>query len=352
MASSIVVFYKIGTTCLLIFVGFLFRRMKILPENSVSFISKYMVYLALPALYIHYMPSSMSAEMLASSWHYPLLGAFFVAVMDVFGLAASRVLARPGEGPTFRLLVAFPNWVFVALAVCEPLFREDGVRMVLLFNIGIMFYLWTFGMTGFRRATGAQGGVSGMVKTLFVNTQTVSMLIGLAFAFFLPAVRGMEKFGSAELAALPLSLGLLSPLWDTLYLIGTTAMPLAILQIGMLLGQPKEERTEQEGKAGNEAGETRSLVLASALRLLAAPAAVLCAQALLLRFGILADRAEFVTSVIIMAMPAATLCVTVTELHGGASRLAARTVLWSTVASLLTAPVLTLLAEHVFAALA
>jgi predicted permease len=318
--------------------------MKILPENSVSFVSKYMVYMALPAYLIYYMPASISMEMLADYWYYPFLGAFLVATLDVFGYVTARLWAGQGEHATFRLLVAFSNWVFMALAVCEPLFHADGIRMVLLYNIGLMFYLWTFGLTGFRPA----GSVGGMVKKLFLNPQTVSLMIGFCVAILLPVVKGIEKLDAGGLAALPVHIGLLSPLWDTVYLIASTTMPLAILQIGMLLGAPK---SAPEGVPVRTAG-ARSVVIVSALRLLAAPVLVLGVQAVLVQFGILRDRAEFVTSVIIMAMPVATLSFTVAEVHGGASRLAARTILWSTVASLFTAPVLTWLAEVVYGGLA
>lgn len=338
MNSSVVVFYKIATTCLLIFVGFLARRMKILPENSVAFISKYMVCLALPAYLIYYMPASISPEMLSEYWHYPLVGAFLIAVLDCFGFLTARLWARPGEEPTFRMLVAFSNWVFMALAVCEPLFQGVGIRMVLLYNIGIMFYFWTFGMTGFRAAAGWVE----VIRKLFLNTQTVAMMAGLVIALVLPVVRGLEKLDSAGLGALPLHIGILAPLWDTVYLIGSTAMPLAILQIGMILGAPAGE-TEAAAS-----GTTRSMLTASCLRLIAAPVLALGAQVVLFRFGILADRAEFVTSVIIMAMPAATLTLTIATVHGGALRLAARTILWSTAASLFTAPVATWLAESVY----
>ena len=338
MASSVVVFYKIATTCLLILVGFLVRRMKILPENSVTFISKYMVFMALPAYLIYYMPASISPEMMADYWYYPLVGAFLAAVLDVFGFVTAKVWAQPGERATFRMLVAFSNWVFMALAVCEPLFRADGIRMVLLYNIGIMFYFWTFGMTGFRPAV----GFGEVVKKLFVNTQTVAMMLGLVVSLALPVVNGLEKLGAAGLAELPIYTGLLAPVWETIYLIGSTAMPLAILQIGLLLGGPKPEA----GKS-----DTKSLVIVSVLRLIAAPVLMLAVQAVLFRFGILVNRAEFVASVIIMAMPAATLCFTVAEVHGGAGRLAARSVLWTTVASLFTAPVATWMAETVYHAL-
>ncbi len=336
MASGIAVFYKIATTCLLILVGFLARRMKILPENSVSFVSKYIVNVSLPAYLVYYMPASISPGMIAGYWYYPLVGAALVALLDCFGHATARLWAGEGEHATFRILVAFPNWVFMALAVCEPLFGAAGIRMVLLYNIGIMFYLWTFGMTGFRPSAGA----GDMVKKLFLNTQTVAMMIGFAVALLLPEVKGMETLSSEELAALPVHLGLLSPVWDVVYLISSTTMPLAILQIGMLLGGRRPE--------GEKGGGVRSLAMVCFLRLVAAPALALGAQAALFRCGLLTERADFVTSVIILAMPVATLCFTVTEVHGGAVRLAARAVLWSTVASLATAPFATWLAEAVF----
>ncbi|MCC8108164.1 MAG: AEC family transporter [Planctomycetes bacterium] len=134
MVSGIVVFYKIATTCLLILVGYIVRRMKLLPENSVSVVSAYLLYVGLPTYMMYYTPASITLETLGTYWYYPVIGAALLFVCDMFGWLTSRLWAGPGEGPTFRLLVALPNWVFMAMAVVEPIFREEGVRVVLLYK--------------------------------------------------------------------------------------------------------------------------------------------------------------------------------------------------------------------------
>lgn len=338
MISGSVVFYKIATTCLLILVGYVMRRLRLLPDIAVNVVSKYLLYLGLPCYVIYYMPTSVDAKTLAANWYFPLIGALLVCVADLFGYVAARLWARPGERATFRILVGLPNWMFMALAVCEPLFREDGVRVLLLFNIGITFYLWTFGMTSFR--SGATLG--GMAKQLFLNPQNVAMAIGLALALAMPFLRGMEKLSSEELARLPLFMGILSPFWETVYLLGSTALPLSIFQIGLLLGSPVESGlTPSTGP--------RSLVLTCVLRLVAVPVLSMAVLCLLARCGLRLSFAEFMVSVIVMAMPPAVMITAVVDVYGGVGRLAARGILWGTIASLATAPAITWLAQKTYA---
>lgn len=338
MSSSYVVFYKIATTCLLIFVGFIGRRMKILPENSPTIISKFLIYLANPAYVVYYMPQSITRETLHLYWMYPLIGFILLAINDLFAYSAARLWARPGERATFRILVGLPNWVYMALAVCIPLFGEAGVRVVLLFNIGITFYVWTFGMTSFRSAV----GLKEIFLSLFYNIQTFALALGVFLALFFPAINGMEKQNAETLASLPLYYGMITPFWETVYLVGSTALPLSILQIGMLLGTPRP---------GGSVSDTKSLMLTSFLRLLAAPALTLGVLALLYKLGLTMGKAEFITAVIVMAMPAAVLSLSITEVYGGATRLAAKGIMWTNIASLLTAPLVTFVAEKLFVAL-
>ncbi len=334
MISGSVVFYKIATTCLLILVGYLARRMKLLPENSVTVLSKYIMYLALPSYFVYHMQSSISMETLGANWYFPLVGILLLSLCDLFGFATAVLWAGPGERGTFRILVGLPNWIFMAMAVCEPLFGADGVRVILLYNVGVMFYFWSFGMTSFRSGVGWWR----VFRQLFLNLQILANLFGFALALFVPILRGMDKLGSERLAALPWYLGVLTPFWETLTLLGSTALPLSILQIGLMLGTPRAEGLpEPIGR--------RSLVLSTGLRLLAAPVLSILTLVLICRLGVPLTLNEFVISVIVMSMPAAVLCLTVAEVYGGATRLAAQGVLWGTLASLATAPLLTWLAQ-------
>lgn len=339
MISGSVVFYKIASTCLIIFVGFLARRMKLLPENSLSVMSRFTMNVALPAYIVFYMPSTISMETLSRHWFFPVLGAFLIFASDMFGYGCAKIWSDGGGIGTFRMLVGFPNWMFMALAVCEPLFGDDGIRMVLLYNLGIMTYLWSFGMTSFRPGIGFWD----TVKHLVLNIQMMANIVGVAIALFFPVFRGMEQLGSAELAAMPLHLGLLTPIWETVYFLGMTALPMSIFQIGVLLGAPSAATPEEKRR------DNRDLAIVSALRLLAAPLISIGMLAALVKLGVSLTFNEFVISAIVMAMPAAVLCVTATETYGGRSRLAARGILWTTIASLGTAPVLTWVAQAVYA---
>lgn len=330
MVSGSVVFYKIATTCLLILVGYIGRRMKLLPEISVSVFSKYIIYMALPCYFIYYMPESISMETLGANWFFPLLGILLVLQCDLFAYLCARIWARKGELATFRVLVGLPNWVFMAMAVCEPLFPRDGVRLILLYNAGIMFYFWSFGMTSFRFGVGWLQ----ILRQLFLNLQILANIVGFILALAAPFLRGMEALSATELAALPWYMGPFSPIWETVSLIGRTALPLSIFQIGLMLGSDR-------GDSGAETPGNRSLVLVIILRLLVAPVLSIAVLILVRRLGLPLTPNEFVISAIVLSMPAAVLCLTVSDVYNGAPRLAARAILWGTLASLLTAPLLT-----------
>ncbi|MCD8348997.1 MAG: AEC family transporter [Planctomycetaceae bacterium] len=336
MISGSVVFYKIATTCLLIFAGFIARRIRILPEIAIPVLSKHVLMIATPAYVIFYMPQSISIETLHLYWYYPVVGFILIAINDLFAYGSARVLAKPGELATFRALVGLPNWVFMALAVCEPIFKDDGVRVVLLFNLGITFYVWSFGMTSFRSG----GGVTGMLKELFLNAQTISALIGVVLALGCPWLRGMESLDSDALAALPWYLGLATPVWESVHLLGSTALPLSIFQIGLLLGAP--------ARSAAEGGDPLSVFTVSVLRLLVAPLFALAALIVICRLGIGFSQAEFTVAAIVMAMPAAVAGLAVVEVYGGAGRLAAKGILWMSIASLATAPIVTHVAQYVY----
>lgn len=340
MISGSVVFYKIATTCLLIFVGYIGRRMKLLPENSVSVLSKYIIYMALPCYFIYYMPQSISRETLGANWFFPLLGILLLAQCDGFAYLCARLWAGPGERATFRILVGLPNWIFMAIAVCEPLFPTDGVRLILMYNVGVMFYFWSFGMTSFRFGVGWLQ----ILRQLFLNLQIIANILGFVLALVAPFLKGLDALSAPELAALPWHRGVLTPIWETIALIGRTALPLSIFQIGLMLGTT---RGEDDGNA--EAPGNRSLILTILLRLLAAPILSIALLILVRRLGLPLTPNEFVISVIVMSMPAAVLCLTVSDVYHGAPRLAARAVLWGTLASLATAPLLVKVAEATYA---
>lgn len=337
MLSGSVIFYKIASMCLLIFVGFLARRMKLVPENSLTALSHYILSVATPAFILSNMPQTISLETVSSYWYFPALGAGLVAFCDLFAWASARLMVRPAERPTFRFLAAFPNWMFLAMAVIEPLFAADGVRVVLLFNVGITGYIWSFGLTGFKEGFGWH-----MVKNIFLNLQVVATVAGVGLALAVPFLATAHGMPAAELARLPVHLGAVTTVWEAVTLIGSTALPLSIFQIGLRLAGTEGGRTVAEL---TERADNRALVACSATRLILAPILVVFALVILARLGLPLTESEFLVSAIIFAMPTAVASLVVTDVYGGDTLLAARAVLWMTLASMGTVPLVGWLAQ-------
>ncbi len=343
MLSGAVIFYKIASICLLIFVGYIAKRMKLVPENSLNALSHYIISIATPCFILTYMPMSITAETALANWHFPVLGAALVGICDMTGWLSARFFVNEGLRPTFRLIAAVPNWVFLALAVSEPLFGADGIRVVLLFNLGITAYLWSLGLTSFRQGMGWK-----IVKSLLLNTQIICTAIGLGLALFVPFIRTVYDMQAADLAALPFHLGLVSAAWETVVLIGKTCLAMSIFQIGVRLGDtPGKGSVEVMVEKKNN----YALATSSFFRLILAP--VICSLILtgLVYVGVPLTYSEFLTAVIIMSMPTATIVLTIADVYGGDTLLSARSIIWTTLASLATVPLIAKLADIAFAAI-
>lgn len=341
MLSGSVIFYKIASMCLLIFVGYMTRRMKLVPENFLSALSHFIIKVATPCYILMYIPQSVSRETVLHYWYFPLLGGALAAFCDVTGWVTARLFARDTERATFRLLAAFPNWVFLALAVIEPMFGIDGLRVVLLFNVGITIYLWSFGLTGFRKGLGWV-----VVKNLFLNVQLLSTVLGVTLALTVPFLARAHHLSASELAALPVHLGLVATVWEAITLIGATSLALSIFQIGLRLAGTASGKTVADL---TERSDNRTLVLCTAVRLLLSPALSIALLLVLIRLGVPLTPDEYLISVIIFAMPTAVVSLSITDVYGGDTLLAARAVLWMTVASMATVPLTAYLAQATLA---
>ncbi|MDR0361905.1 MAG: AEC family transporter [Planctomycetota bacterium] len=314
--------------------------MKLVPENSLSAMSRFILDIATPCFILTNMPRTISRETLGEYWHFPVLAFLLIGFSDLIGLGASRLWAARGERATFRFITAMPNWMFLGMAVIEPLFGIPGVRVVLLFNFSVTIHIWTLGMTGFRRGLGGS-----VIKELFLNSQVIATMVGTILGLTIPFLAEVRGMATERLASLPTHLGLVTAAWETAELLGVTALPLSIFQIGLRLGGPQSVAV-REKTAGN-----RSLVIASVVRLLVSPVASIAVLALCFRLGLGMSEAEFVSAAIIMSLPTAVVALAIAEVYGGSTLLAARGILWMTVASMATVPLMTKFAQAAYARL-
>ena len=279
--------------------GFLANRLGILGGETDKKISKLLLTVTLPAMILG---SVCTGDALPEPS--VVLGALGVALVFyllefAFVLAAPPLLGgTPGQKGVWRYTLAFPNVAFIGYPVVSALFGPEAlfyaVILVLPFNL-MTFTLGPLLLTGAKRFSLRQ--------------------------MFSPCV-------AASLLALVLALARLRPpavIGEALDFVGGVTVPLSLLFVGSLLaGMP----------LGRMLASPRLWIL-TALRLLVLPAA-LCF--LLRRMG--TDALILGVAVTQMAMPAAVNGSLLCMEYGGDAECMAQTTFVTTLASIITIPIL------------
>lgn len=279
--------------------GFLANRLGILGGETDKKISKLLLTITLPAMILGSVctgdalpePSVVLGTLGVALVFYGLEFAFVLAVPPLLG-------GTPGQKGVWRYTLAFPNVAFIGYPVVSALFGPEAlfyaVILVLPFNL-MTFTLGPLLLTGAKR---------------FSLRQMLS-----------PCV-------AASLLALALALARLRPpavIGEALDFVGGVTVPLSLLFVGSLLaGMP----------LGRMLASPRLWIL-TALRLLVLPAA-LCF--LLRRMG--TDALILGVAVTQMAMPAAVNGSLLCMEYGGDAECMAQVTFVSTLASIVTIPIL------------
>ena len=314
------VFYKIVTVFFLILAGWLARRRGWLHESANAALSRIITSATFPALVLVHLSRSVDGESLRQDWLCPALGIVILGIGQIIGALAGRRLAAEDERPTFIFLVAIGNWIFLPLVILEALFPGgEGVRAILLFNIGCQIYLWTIGVWTLQ---GRQAGRSGALG--FLNGGFIATLLGIGLGLAAPGLRTVYPLTRWEGSA-PLLLG--GAIYDALNMLGSLTIPLSMLLSGAQLSVQTAADTNR-----------RTLLSVIVLRLAATPFACLLLLRVLNHFLPL-PPATYLAAAIVSAMPVAVSCTPLAERFGGRPALAAQSVFYSTLASLVTVPI-------------
>lgn len=279
--------------------GFLANRLGILGGETDKKISKLLLTVTLPAMILGSVctgdalpePSVVLGTLGVALVFYLLEFAFVLAAPPLLG-------GTPGQKGVWRYTLAFPNVAFIGYPVVSALFGPEAlfyaVILVLPFNL-MTFTLGPLLLTGAKRFSLRQ--------------------------MFSPCV-------AASLLALVLALARLRPpavIGEALDFVGGVTVPLSLLFVGSLLaGMP----------LGRMLASPRLWIL-TALRLLVLPAA-LCF--LLRRMG--TDALILGVAVTQMAMPAAVNGSLLCMEYGGDAECMAQTTFVTTLASIITIPIL------------
>lgn len=285
-------------------IGVLASRWKLLPEQSTAVLSKYLFNIVTPCMVVTTMQGQTFEGQLADDAIWSLLS--FTLATLVVGML-SFILIKPFHAAEqdqgiYRMQLAFTNVGFMGIPLATAVFGERSGLLILLMNTPFIVLLYSLGV--FLMLYQKDGG--GIDRTLLrrmINIPLVASLLGLVIlvtGFRVPAV-----------------------ISDGLQMVTDTMVPAGMLIVGLQLGKT--------GWRGIFNGRNLGMCL---LSLGVVP---------LLTLGIckLLPQSDAVSATLVfaMAMPSGTLCTVLAEEFGRNTRLASEMLAATTLGSLCTLPV-------------
>lgn len=288
---------------LLVLVGFIVKKCRILNRESEKAVSSLLVNVLLPCNIVHSFLGeiTISAEFVKSC----VLAIVIAAAVQAFAVFAGKILFRayPLEKQAIlRYGIICSNSSFVGMPIAETLYGSLGVLYTSLFQIPIRFTMWTAGLSLFTSVNRKDA-----FRKLVTHPCIVSIFIGIVLML--------------ARVELPQFLG------DTIYSISRTTVPISMITVGSIMAD-----------ADVKSLFAKSILYYTFLRLIAFP---------LLVYGVLkllaADALLINIAVIMTAMPAGASTSILAEKYDGDAQYAAQLTFVSTLCSIVTIPLISLL---------
>ena len=304
---------RVGLLVALAVPGFVLRKLKKLPDNSIAVLSALIIYISQPMLSLYsFIKVKFSSELLAN------MGiAFLFAIVFNLGLilVAKLIFLKDKNvdaGKVCSIGSALSNCGFMGIPVIEVLFNDSQITIYALIYLTVFnIVLWTLGV---YFMTGDKKYVS--VKKALLNLPTIVLVVALPVFFLnlnltsstVPAVQAVMRFCQ--------------------YFNDFNA-PLPMLIMGIRLADVKFKEVFNSGR----------VYLVSLLKLIVFPVIALLTMYLVSLIPAVNLDGKMITSILIcVAMPTATMTMTFAEIFNGDRYTAVKITLQTTLFSIVTIP--------------
>jgi len=313
---------------LVILAGWVARHRRYLSAETTGTLSRFVVDITMPAMVFVQMLRTVDPAALRACWYQPLLGCGIFLLGLLLGLLIMPAFSRKDQRATFVFVVGLANWIYLPLPIVQALYGDEGVRTILLFNVGAQVVLWSIGVWIL------QGGKPDLksLRELARNPGLIATALGILLALLLPASRTLETIVTAH-SPLTLTGGAIV---QALAMVGNLTIPLSLIVTGAQLG----------GWDLSDHRPSRTLTGVLAGRLLLTPFVLVLLVWLAARCGFTLPHVPLMTCYIVAAMPVAVSCSIFTERFGGDTSLAARAIFYSTLLSIVTVPAIIFLIQQ------
>jgi hypothetical protein len=293
--NTLLVAQQVGVLFVLMGVGGLAARAGWLTGSGAKQMTTILLYIVTPCVIIRsFTTASFTSELI----HGMLLSAVFAVGLHIFGVITAYPLFKkqPSERRgVFNMALTFSNCGFMGVPLVAGILGEEAVLYVSVFLVIFNIFSWTYGVTQFLP--------NFSLKAALINPGTLSLAAGL-FAALL-------RFRPPQIIGEPIRL------------FAALNSPLAMIVLGYYLFTTSLRPQKGDG----------AMWVAISVRLVAAPAI-----ALVLSYALGLSGLWLSTSLILTAAPSAVNALLFAAKFGGDTALAARTVSWCTLLSMITMP--------------
>jgi len=304
-------------------IGWLAGKTGIISRESNTSLSRFLVNFTLPALILVSMQKPFSVELRNQSLQILAFSTLVYGLSFVLAFTVSRFY-RKASGPELgvhRFAMCFSNVGFMGFPVAEAILGRESLFMVSIYNIPFQILAFSVGVlmiAGLPPSSAADAGNTSRrnINLRFIKASAIKLLNPAILA----ALVGFGLFS--------LSVKLPPIILPALDLLGSTTTPLAMVLIGVTLANNRSAAILRQ----------RRLWLTTAYRLALHPALIFLLASVLGLQGL-----NLAVPVLIAAMPVAANTSILANVYGGDSEMAGGLVFVSTLASLLTIPLIVLL---------
>lgn len=215
MEQFFIALTQIGIFLLLICVGIVTVKIRILDADSLAAVSKLVIKVSLPSyIFINAVTSATRQSLLDSLMIVPLAVILYIALILVSAVIEKAFRLQGNRKRVFRASLVFGNIGFMGIPLVAALYPDSALLYVSVFTIVDQIFFWTYGVVLTKPVSDKEKISPASLKNLL---SPPLLAIVLAIIFIVTGIHIPEVFSSA-LAAL-----------------GSTSMPLALIYIGGVL---------------------------------------------------------------------------------------------------------------------
>lgn len=306
MDNSVAVFNQVLILFLIMFVGFIAKKTGIINDAVSKKLSELLLKITNPLLVLSAFQMDFSQDIMNNV----LLVFIFAVVANLVSILLGQVLFVRQKDEIKKIMkftAVYSNCGFMGFPVLESLFGRTGILYGSIYVAVFNIFLWTNGMAIFSSSEKLNRD---SIKKIVLNPGIITVLIGIVLFM--------------------LSIRLPGPVAEAVDLVGSMTIPLSMLIVGATVA----------GSRFKELFRGWDIYYITAVRLVLMP---LIAFAALKILGF--PEMLMTICVLLIAMPAAATTTIFAELYDSDSVFASRVVVFTTLASIVTLPLMMLLIQ-------